>query len=226
MRAVAGKWITAAVLATVGVGTAYGTPAVAQTQGPPARMSAEAVLERALESRAKGNPEAAVVVFEVADFQCPYCAQFASTVGKELDRRYVATGRVQWVFVNLPLHNHRLAWPAAKAALCAGASGGVFWPMHDRLFVEQARWSRMDDPGPFFTRMAREAGAEMPDYEACVAQDRVAPLILEDFGSAVSAGITGTPTFIIMKGDEVVERMVGVRSVEEWARILDSALRR
>jgi hypothetical protein len=82
----------------------------------------------------------------------------------------------------------------------------------------------MDDPGPFFARMAREAGAEMPDYEACVAQDRVAPLILEDFGSAVSAGITGTPTFIIMKGDEVVERLVGVRSVEEWARILDSAL--
>jgi protein-disulfide isomerase len=65
----------------------------------------------------------------------------------------------------------------------------------------------------------------MEDYEACVAQDRVAPLILEDFGSAVSAGITGTPTFIIMKGDELVERLVGVRSMEEWSRILDSALR-
>jgi protein-disulfide isomerase len=225
MRGVPGRRMTAALLAAAAVLAAELAPAEAQTQGQPPRSDAEAILERALESRAKGDPAAEVVVFEVADFQCPYCAQFASTVGKELDRKYVATGRIQWVFVNLPLHNHRLAWSAAKAALCAGASGGVFWPMHDRLFVEQPRWSRMDDPGPFFARMAREVGAEMQDYEACVAQDRVAPLILEDFGSAVSAGITGTPTFIIMKGDEMVERLVGVRSMEEWSRILDSALR-
>jgi protein-disulfide isomerase len=224
MRVVSARW-AAALLAVVGAMTVGMAPAAAQTQEPAPRGYAEAILERALESRAKGNPAAEVVVFEVADFQCPYCAQFASTVAKELDRKYVATGRIQWVFVNLPLHNHRLAWSAAEAALCAGASGGAFWTMHDRLFVEQPRWSRMDHPGPFFTRMAREAGAEMPEYEACVAQDRVAPLILEDFGSAVSAGITGTPTFIIMKGEEMVERLVGVRSVEEWSRILDSALR-
>jgi protein-disulfide isomerase len=183
------------------------------------------LLERALESRAKGNPAAEVVVFEVADFQCPYCARFAATVGKDLDRKYVETGRVQWVFVNLPLHTHRLAWVAAKAALCAGAVGNAFWPMHDRLFAEQQRWSAMDHPGPFFTRLATELGAPEAEYTACVAEDRVAPLILEDFGSAVSAGITGTPTFIIMKGQEMVDRMVGIHPVEEWSRILDAALR-
>lgn len=224
MRAVTGRWSRTIVLAgLLGLGIPA-APMAAQT--PPPGTVAGAIVERALESRAKGDPNADVVVFEVADFQCPYCAQFAGTVAKELDRRYVVTGRIQWVFVNLPLHTHRLAWVAAEAALCAGASGGVFWPMHDRLFAEQSRWSRMDDPGPHFAGIARELGADMPQYEACVAQDRVAPLILEDFGSAVSAGITGTPTFIIMKGDEVVERLVGVRPVEEWSRILDAALRR
>jgi protein-disulfide isomerase len=147
-------------------------------------------------------------------------------VGKELDRKYVQTGRVQWVFVNLPLHTHRLAWSAAKASLCAGAVGDAFWPMHDRLFAEQRRWSAMDNPGPFFARLADELGVPEADYAACVREDRVAPVILEDFGSAVSAGITGTPTFVIMKGQSVVERMVGVQPVEEWSKILDAALRR
>jgi protein-disulfide isomerase len=185
----------------------------------------EALIERALESRVKGSPAAGVVVFEVADFQCPHCARFAGTVGKELDRQYVRSGKVQWVFVNLPLHNHRLAWVAAKAALCAGAVGGSFWAMHDRIFAEQRRWTAMDHPGPFLARLATEVGAPSDEYQACMAEDRVAPLILEDFGSAVSAGISGTPTFLIMKGDQVVERLVGVHPIEEWNRVLDAALR-
>jgi protein-disulfide isomerase len=184
------------------------------------------VIERALESRAKGDPSAAVVVFEVADFQCPYCAQFALTVGQELDRKYVRTGQVQWVFVNLPLHTHRVAWVAAEAALCAGVAGDLFWPMHERLFAEQRRWSVMDNPGPFFARLARELGVAEQEYTACVTQDQVAPLILQDFGSAIGAGITGTPTFIVMRGDEVVERLVGIQSLAEWSRILDRALAR
>jgi protein-disulfide isomerase len=198
-------------------------PAGAQAAGDPPATTP--LIERAVESRAKGSADAPVVVFEVADFQCPHCARFAATVGRELDRQYVRTGRVQWVFVNLPLHTHLLAWVAAEAALCAGATGGNFWRMHDRLFEEQRRWTAMADPGPFFARLAGEVGATMPDYEVCVAADRVAPLILQDFASAVSAGITGTPTFIVMRGDDVVQRLVGVQSMEDWKRVLDEALK-
>jgi protein-disulfide isomerase len=217
-------WSSGAALVVITMAAAMLAPLPAQSTGQPGASAA--LLERAVESRAKGDPGAEVVVFEVADFQCPYCARFASTVGKELDRKYVQTGRVQWVFVNLPLHTHRLAWVAAKSALCAGAVGDAFWPMHDRLFAEQRRWTTMDHPGPYFAALAKELGAPEEEYAACVAEDRVAPLILEDFGSAVSAGITGTPTFIIMKGQDVVERLVGIHPAEEWSRILDGALQR
>lgn len=219
-RAVATRWRWGCLL-VVGSLAAGSTQVAAQDTGTGTAMP---MVERALESRAKGDPAAAVVVFEIADFQCPYCARFSADVGKELDRKYVQTGRVQWVFVNLPLHTHRLAWVAAEAALCAGAAGDLFWPMHERLFAEQQRWSAMDDPGPFFARTARELGVDQAEYAACVAQDRVAPLILQDFGSGISAGITGTPTFIVMKGDDVVERLVGLQSVADWSRILDAAL--
>jgi protein-disulfide isomerase len=212
--------VTAVVGVVVAMAGAPAGHAAAQNPAP----AAAALVERALESRAKGDPAAPVIVFEVADFQCPYCAQFALGVGKELDRRYVQRGRVQWVFVNFPLHTHRLAFPAAKAALCAGAAGAGFWPMHDRLFEEQRRWSAMDDPGPWFTRVATQLGADEETYRRCVVEDRVAPLILQDFGSSVNAGITGTPTFLIMRGEELVQRLVGIHPLEEWRRILDAAL--
>ncbi|MFN2327131.1 MAG: DsbA family protein [Gemmatimonadales bacterium] len=188
--------------------------------------AAESPVERALESRAKGSADAGVVVFEIADFQCPYCATFAATVAPALDERYVEPGHVHWIFVNLPLHSHPLAWHAAEAALCAGAAGDQFWPMHDRLFEEQDEWGADSDPAARFATYAADLGVPADPYAACTEGDQVASLILQDLGSAISAGITGTPTFIIMKGQEVVERMVGVQSILEWSQVLDNALGR
>ncbi len=195
-------------------------------QPTPPAPAAESPVERALESRAKGSADAGVVVFEIADFQCPYCATFAATVAPALDERYVEPGHVQWIFVNLPLHSHPLAWHAAEAALCAGAAGDQFWAMHDRLFEEQHEWGADSDPAARFATYAADLGVPAGPYAACTEGDQVAPLILQDLGSAISAGITGTPTFIIMKDQEVVERMVGVQSVEEWSKVLDNALGR
>lgn len=214
-----GKIGIRALLLAALVAAVAGAPGAAQTSAP------ASAIERALESRTKGAEGAGVVVFEIADFQCPYCAQFSRTVAPALDERYVKAGKVQWVFVNMPLHTHPLAWLAAEAALCAGVAGDKFWPMHDRLFEEQQAWGRASDPSARFAAYAQALGVSMPEYRECVASDQVASLILQDVGSAVSAGVTGTPTFIVMKGERVVQRLVGVHAVEDWARLLDEALK-
>ncbi|HKJ91695.1 MAG TPA: hypothetical protein VJ957_00950, partial [Longimicrobiales bacterium] len=58
----------------------------------------------------------------------------------------------------------------------------------------------------------------------CVVNDRVATLLLQDVTSVVGARITGTPTFIIMKGDTVVQRIEGVKPFAAWRAALDPAL--
>ncbi|MGK7313345.1 MAG: DsbA family protein [Candidatus Longimicrobiales bacterium M2_2A_002] len=194
------------------------SPATAQS---PVTASA---LDRALESRAKGGEDATVVIFEIADFQCPYCARFAAEIAPAIDEKYVEPGRVQWVFVNLPLPNHPLAWHAAEAALCAGVAGDQFWPMHDRLFEKQEEWAESDDPDARFAQYAADLGIPDDAFRRCTMEDEVASLILQDFSSAVSAGISGTPTFIIMRDQEVIDRVVGVETVEQWSETLDSAL--
>lgn len=86
-----------------------------------------------LAARSKGDPDAPVTVYEMADFQCPACRTFALEVMPVLDREYVRTGKVRFVFINLPLTQiHRHAAAAAEAAMCAGRQG-KFWEMHDVL---------------------------------------------------------------------------------------------
>ena len=178
------------------------------------------VLEEAALARARGADDAQVVVFEIADFQCPYCAQFAAEVFPHIDSAYVRTGRVQWVYVNLPLPAHREAWGAAEAALCAGAVSGRFWEVHDLLYERQREWSGESSAPRRFNAMAREAGVAMDDYERCVREDQVAPLIVQDLLGATAADISGTPTFIVNRQSKIV----GLRSFEEWREILDAAL--
>ena len=54
----------------------------------------------------KGNPKAKTVLVEFADFQCPSCQKHALTSQPEIDKQFVATGQVMWVFKHFPLREH------------------------------------------------------------------------------------------------------------------------
>jgi protein-disulfide isomerase len=178
--------------------------------------------ERAAMNRIKGNQNAGVVVYEFADFQCPYCARFAREVFPRIDSAYVKTGKVLWVFVNIPLPNHANSWAAAEAAMCAGAVADRFWPLHDKLFLQQAEWSPVTDPGPLLARYAREAGVPNEAFQACVAGDLTASLVIRDVLYASNARVSGTPAFVI--NNEPI--FVGMKTFEEWTELLEAALKK
>src|SRR5262245_47365141 len=171
-------------------------------------QEANRLLERGATSRARGQQGAPVMVYEIADFQCPFCGRFAREVYPRIDSAYVKTGKVQWFFVNLPLPNHVNAWVAAEAAICAGAVADKFWVMHDRLFATQSEWSAARDIRVTLQKMAKDAGVNGDAYQECVDDDRTAALILQDVIFATSARVTGTPAFIINNQQLVV----GVKS--------------
>src|SRR4051812_11921351 len=80
-------------------------------------------------------PSAAAEQVEVvlySDFQCPFCAQFASAF-RELQSKGVVGARATVRFKHFPLGMHPAAQLAHQAALAAGEQG-KFWEMHDRLF--------------------------------------------------------------------------------------------
>ncbi|HYW13127.1 MAG TPA: thioredoxin domain-containing protein [Longimicrobium sp.] len=186
------------------------------------RVNADSVIARADAGRSKGADSAKVTIVEVSDFQCPYCREFATTTYPRIDSAYVRTGRAKIVYMNLPLSMHANAFPAAEAALCAGAQG-KFWQMHDRLFATQREWSAETDAVQRFERMAQALQLDMAAYRDCTAADRTAPIIINDAMQAAEAGIRGTPAFILVSraGQRT---MSGAVSFEQFAGEMDLLL--
>lgn len=212
-------WPALLLALAASLGQAGAARAQAQTAQGAEDPTAE-LLRRAGMSRARGAHDAPVTVYEVADFQCPFCAQFANETFERIDSAYIRPGTVQWVFVNMPLVMHDNAFQAAAAALCAGAVADKFWPMHEKLYRSQAEWTGAADPHAVFLRYARALGVPEPAYTACIRAEKVWPVILRDAMYAVSSQISGTPTYII--GNEVVA--TGAKSFDEWKALLDRAV--
>lgn len=180
------------------------------------------VAERAASGRIKGSADASVTVVEIADFQCPYCSRFAREVAPRIDSAYVKTGKVKWIYMNMPLPSHMNSWLAAEAAMCAGGVGNQFWAMHDKLFATQAEWAPLADPAPTFAKYAKQMGVAEASFNACIGTDKTAAIVVRDLLQAASAGVTGTPAFAI-NSDPV---FVGYRPFEEWRDLLDAALKK
>ncbi len=174
-----------------------------------------------LAARSKGRPDAPVVVYEMADFQCPACRQFALETMPVLEREYVRTGKVRFVFVHFPLSFfdstfHRNATPAAELAMCA-ARQNRFWPVHDALFQRQSTWAPLADPTPYFAALGDTAGLERAALAACLADDGVRAEVEADARRAYRAGARSTPTFWIAGG-----MMEGAAPLSVFRAVLDS----
>jgi protein-disulfide isomerase len=206
---------------------ALATSACGQSQGAAPASGAgavnpDSVLSRADRGRMKGADSAQVTIIEVSDFQCPYCREFAGGTYKQIDSAYVRTGRARIIYINLPLSSHQQAFPAAEAAMCAGAQG-KFWQMHDRLFATQREWSGQADAVTRFERLAGELQLDMAAWRDCTVNDRTASIIVSDAMQAAEARINGTPTFII-NGRGGQRSLSGAVPFDQFAREMDAVL--
>ena len=171
----------------------------------------------ALENRSKGSPRAPVIVYEMSDFQCPYCRQFALETFPSLDKEYITTGKVRWVFINFPLTSvHPHAAAAAQVALCAADQRG-FWRVHDLLFRNQENWAPLKEAGPFFLSLADSAGLSKPKMLACLQAPETLNAVKANAEGAARSGAGSTPTFYIEGG-----LLEGALPVAVFRQVLDS----
>jgi protein-disulfide isomerase len=173
-----------------------------------------------LAGRTRGSTTAPVTVYEMSDFQCPYCRTFALTTFPALDSAYVATGKVRWVFINFPLTSiHENALPAAETALCA-ARQNAFWRVHDLLYQHQDVWAPLKQPAAFFLSLADSAKISRPALMACVRSPETQGAVRADAEGAERSGASSTPTFYIEGG-----LLVGAQPLPVFRQVLDSILK-
>jgi protein-disulfide isomerase len=156
-----------------------------------------AAIAAADEAMTLGDPNAPVTIVEFSDFQCPYCARHSLETWPQIWAEFVDTGRVRWVFKDLPLTSiHPQAVKAAEAARCAGEQD-MFWEMHDRLFAGQAEWAGQASHVSFFEGYAADLGLDTASFNACLASGRWVDAINADVAEALRLGMQGTPGFFI-----------------------------
>ncbi len=168
-------------------------------------------------ARSKGDPRAPMTVVEMSDFQCPWCRKFTVETAGALDSEYVRTGKVHWIFVNLPIPQlHPNAVAAAELAMCA-ASRGKFWPMHDLLYRNQDRWAPLREPEPYLLTLADSLRIPRDSIVPCLQRGTMRDLVQRDANTAARIGANSTPTFLVQGA-----LLAGAYPVEVFRHILDS----
>jgi protein-disulfide isomerase len=163
-----------------------------------------------------GHAEAPAVIVVASDFQCPFCAAFATQTLPQMRTALVESGKVSLYFRHLIGPTHRLAAAAAALAECADTTGD-FWRIHDQLFATppfliESVINRLKDSG-----MGTKGSVPCSEAPAAVKRDT---------RWARQLGATGTPFFFFGKrvGDNKVllkYAFGGVRPLADFRNVVD-----
>jgi protein-disulfide isomerase len=173
------------------------------------------------DSPQRGAAGAPLVLIEFSDYQCPYCARHFADTYPQLERDFIATGKLRYVVAELPLPQlHPLAIKAAEAARCAREQD-KFWEMHARLFASQ----RQLEP---WSAHAQALGLSEGAFETCMSSGRHLEEIQRNAAQAQRGGISSTPTFLLGVADgdtvRVVRRLRGAAPYPMFKAEIDSLL--
>jgi protein-disulfide isomerase len=153
--------------------------------------------ESLIAQRTKGSPSALLTIYEMSDFQCPFCKRQVDNTFPILEKEYIATGKVRWIFLQFRWTQiHPNALPAAEFSMCA-ARADKFWPIHDLLFQYQEKWAPLKDPAPFLLSLADSAGLPRQEMAQCLAGQEMREIVRGEAEGAAQAGVQSTPTIYI-----------------------------
>lgn len=150
-----------------------------------------------------GSSKPKVTIIEFGDFSCAQCKEAFPTV-REIVSTYKET---KIIFKDYPVISTDSA-NLASAGRCAGEQG-FFWPMYDKLFLNQGVTQRQD-----LIELAKQVGADTERFANCFDNKKYEAKIKQDFQDGNDLNISGTPTWIIngykIEGAPPREAFIGI----------------
>ena len=144
----------------------------------------------------RGRADAPLVLVEFSDYECPFCIRHFQQTMPELDREYISTGKLRYVFMDYPIDQlHPAALKAHEAARCGGEQG-KFWEMHQRLFTPAG--SHGVDR---LKALASEVGIDRGKFDTCLDSGRMQGPVRASVDTATQLGADGTPQMYLGVAD-------------------------
>lgn len=134
-----------------------------------------------------GSPNPQVTIVEFGDYSCPMCKKSFTKI-REISTRY--PDKIKYIYRDYPTVSED-SQNLAMAARCAGEQG-LFWLMHDKLFLNQGITTNED-----IYSLALQSGADEERFLDCMTNNKYLVQIQKDVADANSLEIPGTPTWYI-----------------------------
>lgn len=139
----------------------------------------------------RGDKNVRFVLVEYSDMECPFCKQFHPSMQK-LSTDY--SGKIAWVYRQLPLPFHPKAQKSAEATECAADLGenDAFWKLLDLIFEKMPDMELSQLPS-----LASEIGLDESSFSECLDSGKFEQKVKDQLTEGEKAGVQATPTTVI-----------------------------
>lgn len=144
-----------------------------------------------------GEEDAPIMLIEFADWACPHCQDYRSTMHDFIEA-YVVTGMARFEFRVFPTAGGQNSYIAGLLAECVDEQvDGGFWHAYDTLFTlaENGRYT-------INTMVSTMVDQFELDQEALFACGEIATQVDTDMALGAEVGVTGTPMVLVRYLDE------------------------
>ena len=167
-----------------------------------------------------GKGDARVTMVEFSDFQCPFCGRHFAQTMPQIQKEYIDTGKVRYVFRDFPIESlHPQAPKAHEAANCAGDQN-KYWEMWQRLFSHQRQLAHDD-----LIADAAALGLDKAKFTQCLDSGKYTQEVQSSVNEAMRLGANGTPTIffgVTEPGSDTLKAVRVIRGAHPYDRFKET----
>lgn len=191
-------------------------------------LKARAADTPALSSPSKGSDNAPVTLIEYGSVTCSHCANWHKTGLPEIERKYIRTGKVRYVFREVATQPAPAAFGVYLVGHCAAnkktlfGTGGdkAYFTVIDGFFAEYDAVFASGDLEPTLKDLAKKAGLNEAEYDTCLKDEALLQAISVRMHNRLQAdGVSGTPSFFVngqrVKGSSLAEVEAAITSAQK-----------
>jgi protein-disulfide isomerase len=190
---------------------ALNTPTVA-TAEPEPTFDPSAVPPVTEKDYVKGSASTTVSIILYSDTQCPYCRMFYPILKDFLSQN----SDIRFVYRPTPFHEEG---KIEEQAMDCANDQGKYWEYLDAIYTSTDTENVTD--ATRLTKIATDVGLNGTTFEQCFTSQKYAGNIDTYLNAARSAGISGTPTSILV-GPKGTKELRGASSIDTLKAAVDS----
>lgn len=168
--------------------------------------------------RALGSAAAPITIYGLSSMTCAHCRDFHKYVLPKINKDFISTGKVRFVFVHFPLEI--ISMRAAKLSYCLPPE--KFYSFIDDLY-DNKDWMFSENEDKLYEH-AKKFGMTDIDIANCNANKRLTSDIIIVRDEVIEKfKISGTPSFIV-EGNNGRELIEGTKTYYEFKKYLEKRL--